>query len=152
MIWLSGRYSLAIILAFLVVGVPTVLAKPSFFEEKNPQSELAELESMFSGKHSDAGSSQEIVSLFGGQAKPVQPNPMDALYDVPYQDYFRNNTIFSDFLMELDGNLTMPQINNTQREMYLGGFGDSPSSAKGRMTKSQRPPQLKPLLIDEPIF
>jgi hypothetical protein len=152
MSWLSGRYQLAIILAFLVVGVPTLLAKPSFFEEKNPPSELAELESMFSGKHSDVGSNREIVSLFGGQAKPYQTNPMDALYYVPYQDYFRNDTIFGDFLMELDGNLTMPQINSTQREMYLGGFGDSPSSAKGRMTESKRPPQLKPLLIDEPQF
>jgi hypothetical protein len=150
--WLSGRYSLAIILAFLVVGVPTVQAKPSFFEEKTPQSELAELEAMFSGKQNDAGSSQEIVSLFGGQAKPVQPNIMDALYDVPYQDYFRNSTIFGDFLMELDGDLTMPQINSTQREMYLDGFVDSASSAKGRMTQSKRSPQLKPLLIDEPQF
>jgi hypothetical protein len=152
MSWSLGRYPLAIILAFLVVWMPTVLAKPSFFEENTPQSELAELESMFLGKHNDAGSSQEIVSLFGGQAKPVQPNIMDALYDVPYQDYFRNDTIFGDFLMELGGNLTMPQINSTQREMYLDGFADSASSAKGRMTKTKRSPQLKPLLIDEPQF
>jgi hypothetical protein len=150
--WLSGRYLLAAILAFLVISLPAVPAKPSFFEEKNPESELAELEAMFSGKHSDVGSSQEIVQLYGGQARPYQQSIMDALYDVPYQDYFRNNTIFGDFLNELSGNLTLPQINDTWRESFLGAFGNSIPSAKGKVTASKRPPYLKPLLIDEPIF
>jgi hypothetical protein len=150
--WLSGRYLLAAILAFLVVSLPAITAKPSFFEEKNPESELAELEAMFSGKHSDAGNSREIVQLYGGQARPYQQSPLDALYDVPYQDYFRNSTVFGDFLNELNGNLTLPQINDTWRESYLGSFGNSTQSAKSGTIKSQRPLYLKPLLVDEPSF
>jgi hypothetical protein len=149
---LSSRHILAAILALLVIFLPAVPAKPSFFEEKNPESELAELESMFSGKHNDAGSSQEIVQLYGGQARTYQPSLMDALYDIPYQDYFRNNTIFGDFLNELGGNLTPPQTNDTWRESYMGVIEYSAHSTKGRMTRSQRPDYLKPLLIDEPSF
>jgi hypothetical protein len=150
--YLSWRYILAVILAFLVVLLPETPAKPSFFEEKNSESELAELEAMFSGKDNDAGSSREIVQLYGGQVRPYQPSPMNPLYDVPYQDYFRNNTIFGDFLNELSGNLTLPQINDTWRESYLGAFGYSTPTAKGKMTNSKRPLYLKPLLIDEPSF
>jgi hypothetical protein len=150
--WSSERYILAAILAMLVVLLPGITAKPSFFEEKNQESELAELEAMFSGKHSDAGSSQEIVQLYGGQGRPYQQSPMNALYDVPYQDYFRNNPIFGDFLNELSGNRTILPMNDTWWESYLNSFGYSAPSAKGRMKYSQRPPHLKPMLIDEPSF
>jgi hypothetical protein len=145
---------LVITLAFLVLAGPIATAKPSFFEEKSTGSDLAELDTMLSGDHGDANGSREIYQLYGGQVRPIQPSiPTGALYDVPYQDYFKNFAIFRDFLgLFEDGNLTPPQINSTWRETYLDSIAATAPSAKGRMTQAGKSRLLKPLLMDEPQF
>lgn len=109
---------------------------------------------MFSGDNGDASGSREIYQLYGGQAKPIQPNiTTGRLYDVPYQDYFNNFAVFGDFLgLFEDGNLTPPQINSTWRQSYLDSIAATAPSAKGRMTQAGKSRLLKPLLIDEPEF
>ena len=147
------RYLLAMTLAISIVVSPIALAKPSFFQKETPENDLAELEAMFSGKHSDAGGSREIVQFYGGQARPIEPNiTAGTSYDVPYQDFFRDNTIFGDFLGLFEENLTPLQINSTWRETYLDSIAVESPSAKGRMTEPWRTHLLKPILIDEPQF
>jgi hypothetical protein len=144
---------LAITLTFLVLAGSIAMAKPSFFKEKDTGSDLAELDAMLSGNLSDANSSREIYQLYGGQVRPIQPyNATGAPIDVPYQDYFRDNAIFGDFLGLFDGNLTPPQINSTWRKKYLDSIAAAAPSAKGRMTQAGRAHLLKPLLINEPQF
>ena len=148
------RYLLALTLAFLVVASPVATAKPSFFKEKSTGSDLAELDALLSRDNSDANSSREIYQLYGGQVRPIQPNvTTGALYDVPYQEYFKNFAIFGDFMgLFEDGNLTPQQMNSSWRKTYLDSIAATAPSAKGRMTEVVRPHLLKPLLINEPQF
>ena len=145
---------LVITLAFLVLAGPIATAKQSFFEEKNPVSDLAELDALFSGDHGDANGSREIYQLYGGQVRPIQPRiPTGASYDVPYQDYFNNFAVFGDFLgLFEDENLTPPQINSSWRQSYLDSIAATAPSAKGRMTQAGKSRLLKPVLMDEPEF
>jgi hypothetical protein len=126
------RNLLAITLTFLVLAGPIAMAKPSFFKEKDTGSDLAELDAMLSGNPSDANSSRAIFQLYGGQVRPIQPfNATGSPMDVPYQDYFRDNAIFGDFLGLFDGNLTLRQINNTWRKTYMDSIAAvAPPSAK----------------------
>ena len=98
--------------------------------------------------------SREIYQLSGGQVRPIQPNiTTGALYDVPYQDYFKNFAIFGDFLgLFEDGNLTPPQMNGSWRNTYLDSIAATAPSAKGRMTQDGGLHLLKPVLINEPQF
>jgi hypothetical protein len=109
---------------------------------------------LLSGDNGDANASREIYQLDRGQVRPIEPNTtIGALYDVPYQDYFKNFAIFGDFLGLLeDENLTPPQINSSWRKMYLDSIAATAPSAKGRMTLAGKSHLLKPLLIDEPQF
>lgn len=145
---------LVMILAFLVLAGPTVMAKPSFFEEKSTGSDLAELDRVLSGDHGEANGSREIYQLSGGQVRPIQSNATTGeSYDVPYHDYFNTFSIFGDFLgLFDDGNLTPPQLNSSWRKMYLDSIAATAPSAKGRMTQAGKAHHLKPLLIDEPQF
>jgi hypothetical protein len=141
-------------LVFLIVAGLVATAKPSFFKEKSTEDDLAELDAMLSGDHSNASSSREVYQLSGGQVRPIPPTiTTGALYDVPFQDYFKNFAMFGDFLgLFEDGNLTPPQINSSWRDTYLDSIAATASSAKGRMTQAGKSRLLKPVLIDEPKF
>ena len=134
---------LVITLAFLVLAGPLATAKST-------GNDSTELERMLSG---DPGS-REIYQLSGGQVRPIQPDiTTGALYDVPYQDYFKNFALFGDFLgLFEDVNLTSPQMNSSWRKMYLDSIAATAPSAKGRMTQPGSSHLLKPLLMDEPQF
>ena len=57
------RSLLAITLTFLVLAGSIAMAKPSYFEEKDIGSNLAELYAMLSGNPSDANGSRVICQL-----------------------------------------------------------------------------------------
>ncbi|VVB63740.1 Uncharacterised protein [uncultured archaeon] len=145
------RHFLVATLVFLVLASLAATVKPVKGDESDSAKDL---EAMFSGDHGDANGSREIYQLYGGQVRPIQPNiTTGTLYDVPYQDYFNDFTIFGDFLgLFEDVNLTHPQINSSWRKTYLDSIAATAPSAKGRMTQAGRSHLLKPLLINEPEF
>jgi hypothetical protein len=143
-----------LLICFLVITLAFLVLAGSFPTAKSTGSDLAVPYPMLPGDHGDANGSREIYQLSGGQVRPIQPNiTTGTLYDVPYQDYFKNFAIFGDFLgLFEDVNLTSPQINSSWRKMYLDSIAATAPSAKGRMTQSGSSHLLKPLLMDEPQF
>jgi hypothetical protein len=89
------------------------LALPSAFEKGGSADGREELESMLSGEHRGSGYSDVDDAYCAPSLALIRPE-----YDNPYKNAFRNDTIFSGFVREFNGNLAS-QNNRTWTEILL---------------------------------
>ncbi|MCJ7443099.1 MAG: hypothetical protein MUO26_00965 [Methanotrichaceae archaeon] len=144
---LKTRIHTYLILVMLLL--PAVLAKPSFFDQSNPDNDLKELDAMLSGEHRGINYGQDMNSLY----EPPQMNSTlpSLSYDTPFKDLFLNDSIFGLFLREFQTEMMPHQINMTLNELHSSRYPYVETNASSLKFENDDH-RFRPILVKEPNF